>query len=295
MACFNHGQLIMSRVRFQSNQAQLGGVFYITDFCSATLVDCTITNNTASSQAGAFYMSSSGTAHLFHTEVSFNKALDGEGGGAAISDSSRMTSVDSSFISNTGLYGGAIYLVTSVVFAPVNTTFSSNSATFSGGAVMIRQTTKSTWQNCTCNGNIAGRDGGCFLGDDRTVAHFTHCKMEGNRARNGGALALRSTANATGVYNRFNLNQASLKGGATFIGELACYKETNSALSQNCANTEGGGMAFEGSTVSLVGLSFCNNTANIGGALAFSANGHLAPRVYNCTLWLVELGRQHYF
>ena len=101
---------------------------------------------------------------------------------------------------------------------------------------------------------------------------------------NGGALAFKSTTNATGSYNRFTSNNASKEGGAIFIGALACYKETNSTIFQNHAEKQGGGMAFQGSIVSLEGLSFYQNTATVGGALVFSSNGRLTPQVYNCTL-----------
>ena len=98
LAGFNHARVTMMNSTLFSNWANTGGAVYATDSAQFDLTDCLVNNNTAFSRAGGFYLSSQGVISLRTSTLSNNSALDGPGGGVALSDSSFLNMTFASFV-----------------------------------------------------------------------------------------------------------------------------------------------------------------------------------------------------
>jgi predicted outer membrane repeat protein len=157
-------------------------------------------------------------------------------------------------------YGGVIYIADA---SPVisNNYFRNNTATFSGGAISI-------WRN-----NVA------------TTPLIQNNVFRANSAPSAGAIDIRSNVVPTITGNEFDLNFASVSGGAIWQAyvQAGVIEYSNNTFTQNSANMQGGAIRSIECKVNFNGDNFqANQSNNNNGGGIFFNDGNIAT-VTNCT------------
>lgn len=112
-AVYNIGTIVMEGCTFTGNSAQNGGAFANDSGGVATVKNCNMLRNTASSEGGALYLD--GNTTFEGGEVAGNTAMLGGGLSARVGNVRRNVTVNGTkFKSNRGEKGGALYLNTGV-------------------------------------------------------------------------------------------------------------------------------------------------------------------------------------
>lgn len=222
--------LDLNRVTVTMNTAPGGGAIYLAGTGPLTVVDSTMSNNTANSFGGAVY--SNGTASFERTTFSGNSAAFG---GAIIAGTLGPMMLDDCVVSNNSSYtgggievrgdftmngsavtdnvatnrGGGIYVSGAATLT--NSTVSGNDATYGGGiAVLGAGSLKAT--NSTISGNSASSQGGAIHGKDSSMVTLAHVTVVGNTAVEGSAGYGTDTLTAT---YRNNVIEGTCFAGST--------------------------------------------------------------------------------
>ena len=206
---------------------------------SATILNCTITNNTSASEGGGIRREF-GSLTIDNSMISGNVASDGAGISAADSVTAQIT--HSTIANNTT----TPILPRSGVGTPAYFGF--------GGGVFIINGTFSV-VDCDILGNIAGEGGGVYTRNE--TATIDQCFIHGNSAPTGGGIF---SDNGPGQLTLIESTVAQNSGQAG--GGIAIYRSsvqaTNSTISDNTA-TAGGGINNNQGQLS---LQFSTITAN---------------------------------
>ncbi len=213
------GNVIVTGCTFIANSAtQSGGAFNVDDGCTATVTNCTFTNNTAE-RAGAVSIWDSSSVNI--TDCTFT--------GNSVASTSRG-------------YGGAINSHNYSTAIITNCTFVNNTAAINGGAVSNFKGTM-TITGCTFIGNSAVT-GGAIDNDPNSVLTVKNSTFTANRATTGGVIENydSSTLNMTGCT--FVNNTATSKSGvidntATLIANYNTFNG-NTAPTGNAISNNGG-------------------------------------------------------
>ena len=203
------------------------------------------------------------------SDVTFtsNTTVFGKGGAVAVIGTSLLPVslgiTNSSFTTNSGEYGGAVYSKRATVDI-TGTTFTTNRSSYSGGAVYAADGQVGI-TNSTFTSNIGGTNGGAVFvwndGIDVTNSTFTDNET-GSVARKGGAIYASQEVNASS--STFSGNTASGKGGAIY-SKTTTVTLTNSTITGNSAFS-GAGVAGQTVTATATTLSQ-NNATYLGGAI----------------------------
>jgi predicted outer membrane repeat protein len=216
-----------------------------------TLINTTLSGNTASDDGGAIY-SSFGTVTLTGATVSNNTAS--QSGGGIYNEGGPMVIGTSIFSGNTASGGGAISSHTTATTTIINTTFSDNTASAGGGAISNFDTPM-TLTNVTLSGNT-GRDGGAiYNNNDESELKLIHCTLTDNTASgstafggSGGGIYVASgtlTMDTTIISDNAaagNTSTGGSGGGIYFADEDHPMTLTGSTVSDNRASEDGGGI-----------------------------------------------------
>ena len=178
----------------------------------------------------------------------------------------------SNFISNSAVYGGAIYALKNAVltFSGANN-FISNSAHHSGGAIYSGENTVLSFNGVNnFISNTADHSGGSMY-TENTVLSFNGTKhFTNNSANYGGGICL--VYNTSSIFNGISIftnNSAESSGGAIYATEntVVSFNRTNNFTSNSA--DYGGGAITSDSTICFNGNSnFLNNSvSNVGGAI----------------------------
>ncbi len=203
--------------------------------------------------------------------------------GGAFNNAGNLTLDGDTFTNNRAAFGGAVFqqhctncLAASLTV--VNSTFSNNAASNSGGAINLQSDTVNVG-NSTFAGNSAGSGGAIFLFGNSTFTTsgtIATSTFSGNHATSsdGGAIAVSSLqgGSATITNNTFNANQAAgsgARGGAISIGSSTTL--TNNTIAGNSASIGGG--IYNASTLKMQdGLLTGNTGGNCSGGGFSGAN-----------------------
>jgi len=260
------GSLTLTYSSVISSQAVLGGGIYHNGGGSLTLTHSAVLSNTgavsASSegQGGGIWVQSSNRAILDHSRVENNRATGGH-----------MSGPDSSL-------GGGIFAMASLTVDSSDIRF--NQAGGSGGgisgvgwmdSVSMSITGTAIVGNLTNGGNAANEGGGLYLED--ADAAITNTLISTNSAIFGGGIYASSSsvaiANSTLQYNAvtgYPSGTEGFGGGIVASGSTDVYV-TNSTISNNLAQGNGGGIASDcadcsGYEISLVHATVSGNVAD---------------------------------
>jgi hypothetical protein len=215
--------------------AQGGGIF-LDEQVTATIADCSLTNNYTGDIGGAIFINGGAMLTVLNSTITGNSAGTSEHGGSGAgiySSADVLTIIDSTISNNTAWIGGDLsggdgggIINVNGTLEISNTTISSNGAGVSGGGISGYGTITIT--NSTISGNVAGitqpylsLGGGIYNSGTLTV---TNCTISGNFAHGstskGGGVG-------GGIYNVSSVdignstlsgNQADVHGGSIYGG-----------------------------------------------------------------------------
>lgn len=205
------GEATLTNTEISENEAvRPGGGARLLEGASMTLIDSTVSDNTALSGGG---IDSGGTLSLVNSSVSGNTAASpdaGRGGGIAS--------------------GGPLTLVDSTV--------TENVAPFAGGLFIIESTAE--LQGTTVSANESGSSGGGIVGFSNSELILTNSTVTDNTAAGGGGGI--QFQDLTLVDSRVSNNTAGGRGGGIAGGfELSVLRST---IEGNSAAEQGGGIAY---------------------------------------------------
>jgi len=244
------GNLTAVRCSFAHNQAAIGaGVSVLLD-ATATLTDCNFTENNPANKAGGFYASASAVA------------LD------------RCT-----FLRNTGKNGAGAYITEGTATVD-SCTFSTNTATYSGGGMQADVVNPLSVTGCMFEGNTTldtsyplGFGGGGLYMDNYHIpaSQVVDCTFINNRtlgpgnASGGGMRASGYSSDHVVLRCTFIGNHADQSGGGAHLGGR--YEDC--VFQGNTCGGTGGGLGSSYETIDCV---FTNNQAKYGGGCSSGTN-----------------------
>lgn len=285
----NFGTLTVTNSLIGSgNQAgQGGGIFNYGSGAKMTLTGSTISSNSATGTGGGLY-NEGGQLIIASTVISGNQATGSGGGifnGNLGQSVGRLTLSNSTLranITTSSLGGGLNNEATATIDT---TTFVSNRAEGSGGAIYNNSTGQLSVINSTLNNNLAvTAPGGGLL--NRGTATLNGVQLIGNTASSASGGGIENSANATLVLDTSTLtgNQAlnSLGGGLHNYASAQLHRVT---LQSNSAAGGGGIYNEAAGNLDIEFGIIISNTANTIGGGGLNNQGALAMRqssiVYN--------------
>lgn len=218
--------VIMGNATFTNAQLGGGGIYSAASTGSAnslTLLNCSITNNSAVRDEGGGVRKQGGVLVMEGCTVNGNTSAV-HGGGLSAADGGVVIQIRaSSFSSNStaAYYGGAIF-VYSGVLTLTESTLSGNSAPY-GGGVYLWRTSTGTVLRSTIDNNSASADGGGVVLDESQMT-IIGSTLSGNSAKGfgGGAAVFDGTLvvrHSTVTANRANSdNVGGEQGGGLIVG-----------------------------------------------------------------------------
>lgn len=257
---------------FQNNDASnVGGAIYVYSGVMNVQASCSFTSNTASGEkgGGAIYIRT-GTSKVKNSSFSTNKGANG--GAIYVNNGTVYVQDNSSFTSNEATTGGALYVNKGKFIIQNGCTFSKNVASGNGGAILVVAGTFSD-TNSTYTENTGYHGATIRLESDITQATITGSTFEGNytsdaSAYNGGALHINGATNDVNVDGvTFKNNNANGAGGAVCVTAGTVYIQNSCEFIDNSAlGSNGGGAVYvTGGTVNVQGASFTSNEATKNG------------------------------
>ena len=293
----------LKKVQFKQNAAGFGGAIYCSQCSYLCISTCEFMNNTAS-YSGAVYIDT-GTAVIFdginhfewnHANItgaveaySTNVTFSGENtfcknnatlssGSLSLSLSNAIMSGKLTFHKNHGVYGGGIDGILSNLTIYGTISFISNTADFQGGGLMFANGTLSIIGVLTLTNNSAVGGGGFNI--RKSEVDFEGCihYLNNYAAVYGGAIYARDseiTLRGSSSCSIFQSNVATGgSGGGIYAIDSSVYMTGEQKFIQNSAE-HGGALAFSGSSKLILTeplqASFVDNEATIdGGAIYFA-------------------------
>jgi predicted outer membrane repeat protein len=202
--------------RVQANEAEAGGLMFAA--ADATILRTTFSDNSADAGAAIYaFGTDTDPGDLLVQDSTFTGNATNAEGGAISASAQDLVLLHSTFVNNTSTFGGAVManqLTTPATFCD-NTSFVSNSATQSGGAIyVVGQASGAELLDCTFDDNLAPY-GAALLLDAALAAPSGPFEVQGGHfARNvatdeGGAIFLINI----GVPWALTLNLVDLSSG----------------------------------------------------------------------------------
>ena len=250
-AIYSEGNLVINSVDFTSNN-----VFNTFDDVSET----------GGSQGGAIYITG-GSLQITDSNFIENIATpDNHGDGAAIyADASVLNVTGTTFKSNKGFLGGAVYIkgMTQNTIAFNNCTFDNNTA-LQGGAIFVEASTTLNINDTIFNENKAI--------SDRYIGKYNDFGAGAAISAADGSNIMVNVTNSKFIKNAVTSNDKS-GFGATITSTGSLYIE-NSLFDQNVAGKDTISVYYgtNSGTVTVINSNFTNNIANEGRAGAIYTN-----------------------
>ncbi|MBN1888559.1 MAG: hypothetical protein JW850_11235, partial [Thermoflexales bacterium] len=270
-----------------------GGGIYLSN-ATLTLENSQVLSNTAGTLGGGVRLYGDSTLNVLDgSEVSFNHAFNGEGGGiaAAAIGTPDINITDATLQNNTAnTDGGAIYLSAGTLDFSGWWNVRGNSAGGNGGAVAVTGSgdvdfvAGSTPANLVDN-DAGGNGGALYVDNDDTVELYATTPrlfVTVNTAAGNGGAAYAGNGGGFDVRGRLraNANSALGNGGAFYLGDssqlsLDVYGSDVPRFELNYADNGGAVYAADGSTVRCNGAEFGRPDAAGNLALAGGSGGAL--------------------
>ncbi len=256
----------------------VGGGIYIDYLSSPTLANLIFTGNAAATNGGAIY--AEGDIALNNFAFTGNSA--GESGGA-VSAQGRVNLTSGSFSGNSAADGGALWALSDDDMILTTVTFSNNSASNTGGAILAispGMATHAQLTNVRFQGNSATKSGGAVEVEGMEAwTSFNNAIFSGNSAADGGAVWTDGYYTHTSFTNATFSGNSAANGGAIYIGTEGSAYLTNATLTGN-TSTSGIGAVYNGHYVTLTHVTMSGNPR---GAL-YNDSGSKAS-IMNTILW----------
>ena len=306
---FNHSKLYVYDGLFKGNTATRAGAFY--NYRDIYIYKATVQNNTASSMGGAVYMPDSSGARMYLTgeeseagaQIVFKNNSSKYAG--AIYTSGRLVMRNVLFDGNStskssggAIYGGGDY----VNIVARNCEFKNNTATTSGGAIIINGHRSSekvdlNIQNSVFSNNTANGDGGGAIYLAKNTTTYVRDSSFSNNTTTGSGGVIYSKG-AVAQLNNVTLteNSSTGAGGAIYIAKDTNETENGETVdvpselimnkvtaTKNSSGGRGGAFYSDTGVLKAYNSTFSQNTAkNSGSALCFYTCA--AGELYNCVI-----------
>lgn len=255
------GNLTLEDVTLSNGLASLGepgddgGAIY--SLGSLTLVDSTLTANTANADGGGIL--SDGTLTIEGTSRIEGNAAADDGGGIYAAGGT-LTVTDATIAANSaGDQGGGIRSVTSTVTL-TNASLTGNTASSASGGGLYATSTALTIHGGTISGNVANTGGGLYLTNSPSSAQIDGgVQIVNNSATSGGGLYLSEDGQAALTNVRVAGNQASSSSAGIRMGGILTI--TDSEISNNGSAMQpgsGGGIRASG-TLTIINSTLTGN------------------------------------
>lgn len=183
-AILNKGTLTIDNCTFDNNYAQGGGGAIANDLV-LTITNSWLTNNKATigSDGGAIRCGANGNCVTTVEGTVIQDNLANKGGGIAVLAAAQLyvTGSQISYNSATGGEGGGLYSSGATVEITGDTTFEGNSADYGGGVYNSGGTT--TLSYVTFESNIANYWGGAIWAKIYSTTNISYCTFSGNMAQ----------------------------------------------------------------------------------------------------------------
>jgi subtilisin family serine protease len=205
---------------------------------SPTIMNCIVTDNTATDYGGGMYNCYNSNPRIVHCTFKRNSSQSqcilGNGGGISNAVNSDPTITDCTFVENSASFsGGGIHNCTNSSPVVSDCTFASNSATGLGGGMFSRSNSGATIRNCTFSWNWAEDGGGAMCNYYDSNPTISNCIFAGNSTdKNGGAIKNWDTSIVLQNCTVFG-NTAGLQGGGIWNGLNARVDVANTILWEN--------------------------------------------------------------
>ena len=263
-----------------NNQSQ---VFNISSYVEATLSGMTITGGSATNGAG-IYVNSGCDIELSNMVITDNTATicgggiyGGPGSSIAVIDTIVSENQATNAASGTTSGGAGIYCINASLSVS-GSTFSDNTAAYSGGGIRTLVTSGTPMDVTISNSNFSGNSG--YIGgaidieardDTNDKADISHIIAKGNSAVHGGGIGLYHCT-LTLENSEISSNIATSRGGGIYsTGSLFDATITNSTIAANEASSGGGLHMLNGSTFtannSIIALNTATTDSNVYGTL----------------------------
>lgn len=253
---------------YTSNNAVYGGVIYTLGTFTASGTHNFSTNTAA--YGGSIYVNS-GTSRIEKANFTGNTA---DYGGSIYVNSGSLTftgtaAYGSDISPNSASYGGAVYISGGTLSYRSKATFSYNTASINGGAILVSGDTATLTFTTSADftGNSAVSDGGAIYWHKSSSPSFASgTSFTSNSAENGGAIYLISALTLTDTNGYiFRDNTASGNGGAIYTQKALTLND----FTQSDPNeaSECGGFAYVTGKITLTSADISHQTGKNGGAL----------------------------
>jgi len=271
-----------------------GGGIYSTSASSSVIINCTISNCSATGNGGGIYSNTSASYSTVDHSTVMNCSSNGNGGGIYSTTSAAYSSVTSCSVTNCsavgnggGIYSTSSYSSTSTSYSYIaNCTISNCSATNDGGGIFsstiasysYSYIANSTISNCSTTGNGGGiysntsyssSDFGSLV-DNCTV---TNCSAD----KYGGGIY--STSSAISIVTNCTVSDCSADkfGGGIYATSTSKSSYIANCTVANCTAASSGGGIYASSVTSCF-VTNCSAVGNGGGG------GIYASYITNCTV-----------
>ena len=209
---------------------------------------------------------------VINSRVQNNVMPSGAGGGINV-DARIIASIGvtgTTFQSNKGTAGGAIYLSTNSRLFGTNVTFATNEATAgNGGAVYASAGATVTLSSTAFSTNKASIDGGAVYATNTTFTHSSG-SLTGNSTTSGSGGALYLSGGTASIDASITSNIAALHGGGIYRANGDLTLTGISVMTNTATGGSGGGIATTGSGVAtLTNVRLLNNQAGAAGGGAY--------------------------
>ena len=236
--------LVVSRVVFRENLAQLGGGVLVRGG-AVVFEDVLFDANTATAGGGGLFADDSAQVTLTRARFEGNRSV-GTGGGATVEALSVLTGETARFFENeAAVSGGGLAVEAGGRVELFDARFEGNSAEVSGGAVSAEAEATVELEQALFFSNVAGLSGGALAAEDFSNLVLTGSTLVGNQAADaGGAISAEEDSGAT-LTEVLVVGNHALLGGAVFCAGLSTLQLSDAAIRDNVADEEGGGLYVE--------------------------------------------------
>ena len=265
----------ISSSHFTNASGVSGGCFFLSEGTNTTVENSTFSFCRVQNDGGAILVYNSILA-VENIIVANNTSEDSTEGAAGVSCRSkcRMSVVDSSFETNSGIYGGAMSIAYESLATVAGCRFFGNTARQSAAAVYV-DSSNASFSHCVFTNGSAVYGGAFLVGNNAQVNLSDSSIAYGMSDKSGGAIII----NIESVLRMRNVsveNNTSLDSGGAISGTDSAMHLQNSSFIGNRAITFGGAIfMFSGSELIGDALIFDENSARNGsGASIFSEKAY---------------------
>ncbi|WP_458405094.1 right-handed parallel beta-helix repeat-containing protein, partial [Methanobrevibacter sp.] len=258
---------------FVSNSAQNGGAV-AWNAANGIINASKFYNNTASQNGGAVFVGAEGTqGHIVDSVFDGNNATSGRGGAVDWYASSGEI-YNTTFNSNRGKYGAAVYIGSESHGGNITlSNFTNNEATEEGlGGAIYWDSTNGNVRDSTFRLNNASMGGAIYVKDSDVEGSIVNSTFEENYATGiGGAVYLKNVLNASISNSTFKENSVDNifgQGGALYIDTATNFLVNDTKFISNEAFE--GAVKIENSNGAITGSEFENNDASYYGGIYIS-------------------------